>query len=68
MLTWDQYNLDGLDLTDENQAVWYLERMIKYGLGEAKIERDLLERFFQKLQIPENTRAFFELLLWNKPF
>jgi len=48
--------------------IWKLERLINYGLGEEKIDRELLKRFLPKLRIPENRRDFLELLLWNKPF
>jgi len=48
--------------------IWKLERLINYGLGEEKIDRELLKRFLSKLRIPENRRDFLELLLWNKPF
>ncbi len=68
MLTWDYYNLEELDLTDNGQVIWYLEKMIQYGLRDKKIQHDLLEKFLPGLKIPENARAFFELLLWNKRF
>ena len=48
--------------------IWKLERLINYGLGEEKIDRELLKQFLSKLRIPENRRDFLELLLWNKPF
>ena len=48
--------------------IWKLERLINYGLGEEKIDKELLKKFLPQLRIPEDRRAFFELLLWNKPF
>ncbi len=48
--------------------VWKLERLINYGLGEEKIDKELLKQFLPKLRVPENRRDFLELLLWNKPF
>lgn len=47
---------------------WYLERLLTYGIGDEKIDRAALERNFDTIKIPDHTRAFFELLLWNKPF
>jgi len=51
-----------------SDPVWRLERMIIYGLGNQKLDRRLLERYLPQLNIPQNRRAFLELLLWNKPF
>jgi hypothetical protein len=48
--------------------IFRLERLINFGLGKEKIERKLLEKYIDKLKIPENRRAFLELLLWNKKF
>jgi len=48
--------------------IWKLERLINYGLGEEKIDRELLKQLLPKLRIPENRRDFLALLLWNKPF
>ncbi len=46
--------------------VWELERLINYGLGKEKIDRKKLEEHLTELNISEDRRAFFELLLWNK--
>lgn len=51
----------------ENE-VWYLERMLTYGLNGEKIEREMLLRNFDKIKIPDDTRKFLELIIWNKPF
>lgn len=62
-MTWDYQAIEA-----EKQAKadpkWALERQILY--GEGKINRALLERYLPELNIPENRRAFLELLLWNK--
>jgi len=47
---------------------WRLERMINYDLNDEKLDRKLLEKHLAELKIPENKRAFLELLLWNKKF
>lgn len=47
---------------------WYLERLLTYGFGKEKINKDALKEHFKDLNIPEHTRAFFELLLWDKPY
>ena len=52
----------------KQNEVWYLERLLTHGITNEKIDRAMLERNFDQLKIPETTRAFFELLLWDKPF
>lgn len=47
---------------------WRLERLINYGLGGEKLDREALKKYLPQLIIPANKRAFLELLLWNKPF
>lgn len=56
---------------DENlkkDEKWHLERLLNYGLNGEKLDRALVEKHLPTLNIPENTRAFLELLLWKKPF
>jgi len=53
--------------TKKNEK-WFLERLLTYGFGEEKIDKELLKRHFNNLRIPEHAKAFFELLLWNKPY
>ena len=64
MHNWD-YPRNNNQQTDE---IWRLERLLQYGLGGEKIDRALLEENFKMLHIPDNTKAFLELLLWNKAF
>lgn len=64
---WD-YNKTEYEKQAAADPIWKLERLINYGLGEEKIDKELLKQFLPKLRIPENRRVFFELLLWNKPF
>lgn len=63
MHNWDYPNLKDLDLTDKSQAIWYLERLINYGLGEQKLKKELLDLYLPELKIPDNTRLFLELIL-----
>ena len=52
----------------KQDEVWYLERILTHGITNEKIDCSMLERNFDKVKIPPNTRVFFELLLWGKPF
>ena len=66
-MTWDYTNEEYQKQATADQA-WRLERMINYGTDGEKIDRKLLERYLPQLHIPDNRRAFLELLVWNKPF
>ncbi|MEK7123735.1 MAG: hypothetical protein AAB851_02465 [Patescibacteria group bacterium] len=66
-MTWD-YKPKEYKKQAEKDPVWHLERLINYGLEGKKINRELLEKYLPLLHIPDNRRAFFELLLWNKQF
>ena len=64
MHNWD-YDQKTVDKAD---VIWKLERLLNYGLAGEKINQKELEENFNKIKIPENTRAFLELLIWNKQF
>lgn len=64
-MTWD-YTKTEYGKQAEKDPVWELERLINYGSGEKKIDRELLEKYLDKLNISDDRRAFFELILWNK--
>mgnify|MGYP001573731776 CR=1 FL=1 len=52
----------------QHNPVWYLDRLLTYGLNGQKISEDILRANWDKIKIPETTRMFLELLLWDKPF
>jgi len=66
-MIWDYQKIE-YDKQAKADPQWHLERLINYGLGKEKLDRKLLEKFLPVLKIPDNRRAFLELLLWNKPF
>lgn len=66
-MAWD-YDEKEYQKQAEADPVWYLERLINYGLNGRKIKREMLEKYLPQLKIPADRRAFLELLLWNKPF
>lgn len=66
-MTWD-YDKEAFQKQAQADPVWGLERLINYGDEEVKLDRTLLEKYLPQLNIPENRRAFLELLVWNKPF
>ena len=66
-MTWD-YTTTEYQKQAKADPKWHLERIINYGLGDEKIDRVLLEQHLKDLKIPDDRRAFLELLLWNKKF
>lgn len=52
----------------EQEQTWYLERLVNYGLGGDKLNRNQLKKYFNKIRMTDNTKAFLELLLWKKPY
>lgn len=56
------------DINQQTDELWRLERLLQYGIGDEKINRVVLEQNLNTLHIPEHTKAFIELLLWNKVF
>ena len=66
-MAWD-YNKTEYQKQAKADEVWRLERLINYGLGGEKLKREELEKHLQELNIPEERRAFLELILWNKKF
>lgn len=66
-MAWD-YKEKDYKKQAKKDPVWHLERLINYGLGDEKIDKELLKKYFKKLKIPENRRRFLELLLWKKKF
>lgn len=65
-MTWD-YDKIEYDKQANADLIWQMERAVNYG-SEEKIDRDLLKKCLPEMKIPDDKRAFLELLLWNKPF
>ena len=66
-MTWD-YNTTEYQKQAKADPKWHLERLINYGLGEEKIDKETLEKYLKDLNIPDEKRAFLELLIWNRKF
>lgn len=46
--------------------MWFLERLLTYGLGHTRVRKAEVKRALPRLRIPDDTRAFLELLIWKK--
>lgn len=66
-MAWD-YAKTEYEKQAKADPLWRLERLINYGLGKEKLDREELAQFLPKLKIPEDRRAFLELLVWDKSF
>ncbi|OHA02018.1 MAG: hypothetical protein A3C11_00040 [Candidatus Sungbacteria bacterium RIFCSPHIGHO2_02_FULL_49_12] len=66
-MAWD-YEKTEYEKQAAADEIWRLERLINYGLGEEKLDREEVRNALPYLNIPEERRAFLELLLWNKTF
>ncbi len=64
---WD-YTADAYATQAQHDPVWALERLITFGLHGTRIDRTLLKQYIGQLRIPDDRRAFLDLLLWNRPF
>ena len=67
MQIWD-YDTSKQDLNSESWQLWKLQRQLDYGLGEEKLSRVMLEKYWDQLKMPDETRTFLELILWQKHF
>lgn len=50
----------------EKYAIWKLEQMANFGLGEDKFNREELEKYWDKLDIDPARRKFLALILNEK--
>lgn len=61
---WD-YDIKELKKTEQGR-IKILERMINYGPGKEKIKLSLVKKYWNKLDLYENSRRLLELLIWGK--
>lgn len=66
-MTWD-YTKTEYQKQAKADPVWHLERLINYGLGDEKLDPELVKQYLPQLRISRNRRAFLELLLWPEKF
>ncbi|TSC72908.1 MAG: hypothetical protein G01um101470_262 [Parcubacteria group bacterium Gr01-1014_70] len=66
-MAWD-YIKEEYAKQQKADPVWNLERRLLYGLEGEKLNREEVKKHLRELHIPEDRKAFFEVLLWNKPF
>ena len=66
-MTWD-YDEKNYSVQATSDPVWRLERLIKSAGKGVRFKKSDLVKHLSELKIPENRRAFLELLVWNQQF
>lgn len=61
-MAWD-YDKKAFLAQAKKDPVWHLERLINYGLGKKKIDKKQLKKYFKKLKISPDRRAFLKLIM-----
>lgn len=49
----------------EKYTIWKLEQLVNFGLGQEKINRRDLDKYFNKIEIDPARRRFLNLLLYG---
>ena len=65
MHNWD-YDLTDVDQNDPKFIRWKLERLINYGLGDEKLDRKLVKKYWPELKIEPIKKNYLQQLLWPK--
>lgn len=47
----------------ERYQIWRLEQLINFGLGQEQLDRQLLIKYLDRLEIDEDKRAYLKFLL-----
>jgi hypothetical protein len=66
-MTWD-YTDEAYQTQAAADERWHVERLLRHGLGDERINPQLLKKYWKELRMPENMRAFLALLLWDEKF
>jgi hypothetical protein len=52
----------------EKYAIWRLEQMVNFGLGEDRFDIRELEKYWSKLNLDPNKKKYLATLIWPKQF
>lgn len=50
----------------EKYKIWRLEQMINYGLGNEKLDKRMVKKYWNKIFMDAPTRKYLKFLLWPK--
>ena len=62
------WSVDEKELKKDKKAyiVWRLEQLINYGLEGEKLDKRLVKKYWNKINIDPAAREYFSFLLWPK--
>lgn len=52
--------------TRQEKEIWELEQRINFGLGDSKLDRQMLKKYWNKLNLAPDRKKYLEFVLWNK--
>jgi hypothetical protein len=50
----------------ENYAIWKLQQMVNFGLGDKKINLKDLKKYWDKLEMDPHRRKYLELIVYGQ--
>ena len=50
----------------EQYVLWKLEQLLNYGLGDEKLNRAEVRKYWRKLYLDPKTKKYLAFLLWQK--
>lgn len=65
MYNWS-VDINELKKDKEKYAVWRLEQMVNFGLGDEKINREELKKYWPLLNLDPKRKKFLSFILWPK--
>lgn len=62
------WSIDEKELKKDKKAyiVWRLEQLINYGLEGEKLDKKLVKKYWNKIEIDPAARQYLQFLLWPK--
>lgn len=66
-MPWD-YTKEEYEKQAKADPVWHLNHVINGDVVGEKLNKEDVKRYWNDLKMPDDRRAFLELLLWNKSF
>ncbi len=52
--------------SDEKFIIWKLSQMINYGLGNEKLNLNLVKKFWKNLDLDSKRKKFLMYIIWGK--
>ncbi|MDP2649491.1 MAG: hypothetical protein Q8P10_01465 [bacterium] len=65
MYNWSS-DFKNIDKKSEEFTIFSLEQAINFGLKNTKISKDLLKKYWDKLNLDPKRKEFLSFLLWRK--